>query len=68
MHYLERDEFIIGRRATGNEEERGVTSINNFGVCGDLGSADCCEEANREIVTFVLKEVTHTRSPRENEL
>lgn len=30
---LEGDELIVGRVAAGNEEERGVATVDNLGVC-----------------------------------
>jgi hypothetical protein len=38
MHDFEGDEFIIGRRASCNEEERCITAVNYLGVFRELSA------------------------------
>lgn len=60
MHDLEGDEFIVGRSTAGDEEERGVTSVDYLGIYD-------CEQVRFQgleynLITFVLEEVAHASS------
>lgn len=63
MHYLERDEFIVGRRAARDKEEGSVAAVDDFGVCNIVKRQINVMEPSGSWRTFVFKEVAHAGSP-----
>lgn len=70
MDDLEGDQFVIVGRAAGDEEERGVAAIDDFGICSIRrvntimglwdGTCDAARRVGRAtLLTFVLEEIAH---------
>jgi len=53
VNNLQCDQLIVGRVDAGDEEERGVAAIDNFGICLHVRSV-CQARASSEEGTFVL--------------
>jgi hypothetical protein len=63
---FEGDELVVGRVAAGDEEERGISAIDNLGVCPCVSLAQCCRLPDP--LTLILEEVAHAGAAREDEL
>lgn len=64
MDDLEGDQFVIGRCATGDEEERGIAAIDDFRVWQSGSGQQAVGVVVRdrgEEATFVFKEIAHPR-------
>jgi hypothetical protein len=66
MDDFERDQLIVCGVATSDEEERGISAIDDLGVC------ELCEPSEAlsllDPLTFILQEVAHARAAGEDEL
>ena len=67
MDYLKREQLVVGSIAAGDEEERGIPTVYNFGVWRLPVSSTLGQIAPRS-PTFVLKEVAHAGTAGEHEL
>jgi hypothetical protein len=67
---LEGDQLVIGRCATGDEEEGGIAAIDDFRVwqsCRDQQAVGGVRGRGEE-ATFVFKEIAHPRPAGEHKL
>jgi hypothetical protein len=66
MDNFECNQLVVGRVAARDEEERGISAIDDLGVC------DLCEPSEAlsllDPLTFILQEVAHAGTAGEDEL
>ena len=81
VNNFERDQLIVCRVGGGDEEQRGISAVHHFRVCGDRrvrrssredseATATVCGDNKMRGVrdTFVLEKVAHASPSRQNQL